>query len=115
PRDQVESGRRRRREDLLAVLPREVREHLWPRLPKRQLLRDLLLQRTARRTLQVIAGVHRQSAAALAGERLLDVGLRGAHAASRRGVRQIIRSTPRARGPRRRARPRARAAPPPSP
>src|SRR5262249_43877027 len=78
-----EAGGRRRGEDLLAVLAGEVREDLLTRLAERELRGDLLLQRDAGGTLQVVAGVHRQAAAALTGERLLEIGLRRVHANAR--------------------------------
>src|SRR5262249_15413560 len=56
-----------------AVLLLEVRQHLFAVEPQRQLLTNLLSKRKRRRALQVIAGVHREPAATLAGERFFDV------------------------------------------
>src|SRR6202007_2947154 len=69
PGDEIEPARGRRRQDLLAGLVGEIREHLGTRLAKRELRCDFRLERDAGRTLQVVAGMHRETAAALTSER----------------------------------------------
>src|SRR5205823_1773244 len=88
PREPVEAVERGRRQHLLAVAGPERVEDRLLRLPGRETLGDLLLHRLARAALEVVAGVDREAAAALAGERLLDLLLRGGERGRRRGEQQ---------------------------
>src|SRR5205814_7786862 len=63
----------RRGEHLLAVAGAEGGEDRLLVLAAREALGDLLLHRLARRAVEVVAGVDGEPAAALAGERLLDL------------------------------------------
>src|SRR3989454_4399568 len=76
PREPVEAAEGRRGKHLLAVAGAEGGEDRLPVLAARETLGDLLLHRLAGRALEMIAGVDGEPAAALAGERLLDL-LRG--------------------------------------
>src|SRR5262249_54553507 len=73
PRGPVEATARWRRQDLLAVPGGERGQDLIAGLAARESLRDLLLHGLAGPAVEVVAGVHREAAAALAGESLLDL------------------------------------------
>src|SRR5204863_7686662 len=62
-----------RGENLFAVALLEVREDVCLVQAERHLFADLLPQREGRCALQVVARMHRQAAAALTGERLLEL------------------------------------------
>ncbi len=101
PSRQVEAFHGRRGEDLLAVLAAEAEQDLVAPEPLRDERQHLLLERDRRAALQVVARVDREPAAALAGERLLD--LLGGHTPPRRRSteRQPIPRATEARGRRR--------------
>src|SRR5438552_310492 len=73
PREPVEAAKSRRGEHLLAVAGAEGGQDRVLVLAAREAPGDLLLHRLARRAVEVVAGVDGEPAAALAGERLLDL------------------------------------------
>src|SRR3989449_4102522 len=75
PREPVEAAEGRRGKHLLAVAGAEGGEDRLPVLAAREALGNLLLHRLARRALEVVAAVNGEPAAALAGERFLDLPL----------------------------------------
>src|SRR5262249_21017338 len=90
PRHPVEAPERGRREHLLAVARGERGQHLILRLAASEAIGDLALHGLAGGTVQVIAGMDGEPAAALTGERLLDLllGRLGCRRARRQRDRQ---------------------------